>query len=437
MTERPGAVALGRARGEVELRGVAFRYPGAARDALRGLDLTIEPGRTVALTGPERRREVDRRTAAAALRRPVRGRRPPRRARPARPDARERARERRRCWPRRRCCRTSPCARRSRTGRAGATGAEVEAAARAAGADGVHPRAAGRLRDAARPARPAALGRPAPAARHRPRARPRRAGARARRADHGPRRRGEGRAARPAAHARRRPHDARHHARPRGARVGRPGRRARAGRGWLEIAVAMRPLGPGARVGAAREVIAHLARSNVLDVYDAWDASADAASRSRRCDPTVGATRGRGRRCCARDGCSRGSTTRIWCGPTQSATGSGRRSCSRRCAARRSARCSSAAALGVAESCHLGAAAGQRARLPPRRGLVHLDVKPSNVIADAGTATLIDLSIARRPGRVRAGTGTWCYARAGAGPRRRTPARPPTSGASPRSCTRR
>jgi ABC-type multidrug transport system fused ATPase/permease subunit len=52
VTERPRALALGRAHGELELRGVAFRYPGAARDALRGLDLAIEPGRTVALTGP-------------------------------------------------------------------------------------------------------------------------------------------------------------------------------------------------------------------------------------------------------------------------------------------------------------------------------------------------------------------------------------------------
>jgi eukaryotic-like serine/threonine-protein kinase len=34
-------------------------------------------------------------------------------------------------------------------------------------------------------------------------------------------------------------------------------------------------------------------------------------------------------------------------------------------------------------------------------------VKPSNVIADAGVAKLIDLSIARRPGRVKAGLGTW------------------------------
>jgi eukaryotic-like serine/threonine-protein kinase len=42
------------------------------------------------------------------------------------------------------------------------------------------------------------------------------------------------------------------------------------------------------------------------------------------------------------------------------------------------------------------------------RGLLHLDVKPSNVVADAGRAKLIDLSLARPPGPVKSGTGTWC-----------------------------
>jgi eukaryotic-like serine/threonine-protein kinase len=41
-------------------------------------------------------------------------------------------------------------------------------------------------------------------------------------------------------------------------------------------------------------------------------------------------------------------------------------------------------------------------------GVLHLDVKPSNVVAEAGRAKLIDLSLARRPGRYRAGLGTWC-----------------------------
>jgi eukaryotic-like serine/threonine-protein kinase len=44
-----------------------------------------------------------------------------------------------------------------------------------------------------------------------------------------------------------------------------------------------------------------------------------------------------------------------------------------------------------------------------RHGLLHLDLKPSNVIAEAGRAKLIDLSLARVPGRYRPGLGTWCY----------------------------
>jgi serine/threonine protein kinase len=41
-------------------------------------------------------------------------------------------------------------------------------------------------------------------------------------------------------------------------------------------------------------------------------------------------------------------------------------------------------------------------------GLLHLDVKASNVVADGGRAKLIDLSLARPPGRYRPGVGTWC-----------------------------
>lgn len=44
-----------------------------------------------------------------------------------------------------------------------------------------------------------------------------------------------------------------------------------------------------------------------------------------------------------------------------------------------------------------------------RHGWLHLDVKPANVVAQAGRAVLIDLSLAGRPGPGRRGAGTWGY----------------------------
>jgi eukaryotic-like serine/threonine-protein kinase len=44
-----------------------------------------------------------------------------------------------------------------------------------------------------------------------------------------------------------------------------------------------------------------------------------------------------------------------------------------------------------------------------RRGLLHLDLKPSNVVCQAGIARLIDLGIAQAPGRGRRGVGSAPY----------------------------
>ncbi|MFD0275636.1 serine/threonine-protein kinase [Kitasatospora sp. NPDC127111] len=43
------------------------------------------------------------------------------------------------------------------------------------------------------------------------------------------------------------------------------------------------------------------------------------------------------------------------------------------------------------------------------QGLLHLDLKPSNVVIDCRRAKVLDLSIARPPGQGRAGVGTFCY----------------------------
>ncbi len=47
----PGTLDIGRAQGRIEFRDVGFRYPGAERDALSGINLDIAPGQTVALVG--------------------------------------------------------------------------------------------------------------------------------------------------------------------------------------------------------------------------------------------------------------------------------------------------------------------------------------------------------------------------------------------------
>jgi ATP-binding cassette subfamily B protein len=49
---RPGAYAPAEVRGEIEFRGVRFRYPGTERDVLDGLSFHVRPGETAAIVGP-------------------------------------------------------------------------------------------------------------------------------------------------------------------------------------------------------------------------------------------------------------------------------------------------------------------------------------------------------------------------------------------------
>jgi len=48
----PNAPMLPRHSRQIEFRGVRFRYPGSSEDALKGIDLVIPAGRTVAIVGP-------------------------------------------------------------------------------------------------------------------------------------------------------------------------------------------------------------------------------------------------------------------------------------------------------------------------------------------------------------------------------------------------
>jgi serine/threonine protein kinase len=65
--------------------------------------------------------------------------------------------------------------------------------------------------------------------------------------------------------------------------------------------------------------------------------------------------------------------------------------------------------LGVKEVAHLGLHLCSAIGYLHRNDILHLDLKPSNIIATHGMAKVLDLSVARPPGRHRAGIGTTGY----------------------------
>jgi subfamily B ATP-binding cassette protein MsbA len=69
-----GTRTLGRARGEIRFENVSFHYDGAERPALEGIDLTIEPGQTIALVGPSGAGKTTLANLVPRFYRPTRGR---------------------------------------------------------------------------------------------------------------------------------------------------------------------------------------------------------------------------------------------------------------------------------------------------------------------------------------------------------------------------
>lgn len=65
--------------------------------------------------------------------------------------------------------------------------------------------------------------------------------------------------------------------------------------------------------------------------------------------------------------------------------------------------------LAVGEICFLGLHLCSAVHYLHRQGLLHLDLKPSNIVAERGMAKVLDLSIARAPGAGKAGVGTSQY----------------------------
>ncbi|GDY28501.1 serine/threonine-protein kinase [Gandjariella thermophila] len=65
--------------------------------------------------------------------------------------------------------------------------------------------------------------------------------------------------------------------------------------------------------------------------------------------------------------------------------------------------------LSTSDIAHLGRQLCSAIRYLHDHGYLHLDLKPSNIIAEAGRAKVIDLSLARPPGTCHPGVGTRAY----------------------------
>jgi serine/threonine protein kinase len=170
------------------------------------------------------------------------------------------------------------------------------------------------------------------------------------------------------------------------------------------------PLTEGDILARGYEVVAHLRRGNVLDVYDVWSDERDCrcVAKTPRPDHLEDA---RTRATLLREGellerLAHPHLVRAYetieaprpaviletlCGAT---------------VGRMIERGDHVTATGIAD---LGLQLCSAARYLHRHDTLHLDVKPSNVVCERGRAKLLDLSVARPPGRAEPGIGTWQY----------------------------
>ncbi len=172
----------------------------------------------------------------------------------------------------------------------------------------------------------------------------------------------------------------------------------------------MRPLGRGREIAPGTTVLEHLHRSNGLDVYDAWNEPRGCRvvvktlrpDRLRRRGAVAKLLReGRLLRRLSHPHLVRAYEVHAAPRPAivlETLTG-----------ATLERLAEDGEALSGEELANLGAHLASALAYLHGSGVLHCDLKPSNVVAEAGRAKVIDLSHARRPGRMRAGNGTWCY----------------------------
>jgi len=174
---------------------------------------------------------------------------------------------------------------------------------------------------------------------------------------------------------------------------------------------AREPLAPGAAIAPGYEVLGHISRGRRLDVYDAWS-----EERGSRCvvkalrPERAGEARARELLACEGDLLERlshphlvrGYETRLEPAPLIVIETLPGQTLSHLIEVEQ-------AELSPTDLARLGVQLASVVRYLHRNGVLHLDLKPSNVVVESGRARLIDLSVARPPGPAPPGVGTWCY----------------------------
>ena len=171
------------------------------------------------------------------------------------------------------------------------------------------------------------------------------------------------------------------------------------------------PLDAGASVAPGYEVIAHLHRSNRFDVYDVWSEERACRCIAKLSSPDLLDDRTVGRRLLREGRLLKGLThphiSRLYEAlkepqPTlilETLTGETLAHLIH----------TSRRRLPITDVVYLGLHLCSAIHYLHRRNILHLDLKPSNVVSERGLAKVLDLSIAQPPGRGKKGAGTDQY----------------------------
>ena len=173
----------------------------------------------------------------------------------------------------------------------------------------------------------------------------------------------------------------------------------------------MRPRRPGSVLADGLTVVEHLRRGQHLDVYDAWDAYRDAPVVVKKLRPDVPAD-SRAARALRREGrlAKRLAHPHLVRGYEVRETEHGPLVVLETLPGATLGALVDERVLSPRETAVLGQQVASAVGYLHRQDLLHLDLKPSNVVAVAGgMAKLLDLSIVRRPGKVPSGYGTWSH----------------------------